>query len=384
MDVINALGSGTENVWAQMMKKTCGITPMRRLTQGLYQTSVSAEIPPDVEDMIRARENCKTNSRAYLFALAVGRQAIRQISDASSDVDMDKIGLILATTKADINEFETIVSGRQGPSPGFSNPGLMASALANELGLAGPVFAVSNACASGLVAIIQAARMIQQRDIDTVLVIGVDVLADFLLSGFSSLCALSPNPCRPYDKRRDGLSLGEGAAAVIVSRETPGLAALGTIRGWGVSNDANHITGPSPTGEGLKLALAKTLNTAKMQPNEIDYINGHGTGTLYNDEMESHAYSAVFGKLLPPVSSMKGYFGHTLGAAGVVETVLCLTAMRHNTIPCNLNFESLGVTRKINIADEHIPVDNLKNIITVKCGFGGVNAVLALSAEGRG
>jgi 3-oxoacyl-[acyl-carrier-protein] synthase-1 len=211
------------------------------------------------------------------------------------------------------------------------------------------------------------------------IVVGVDVLADFILSGFSSLKSLSRRPCRPYDKERDGLSLGEGAGAVILAVDKSNLPVLATIKGWAVTNDANHITGPSRTGEGLKVAMKKALNMAQMTPEQIDYINGHGTGTIYNDEMEAQAIGTVFEKSLPPVTSMKGYFGHTLGAAGTIETGLCLMAMRENTIPACLGFERLGVDKPINVPAEHLK-HNLTNVLTIKCGFGGVNAAVILGS----
>lgn len=383
MDVVNALGTGPEEVWSQMMRKTCGIRPMTRFASDKYQTSVCAGITPQTESAIRARENCTVKSRAYLFAFAVARQAIKQIADGTSRINKGKTGLVLATTKADIDECEYMVSHPGSQVQGYSNPSILSLALAKELHLGGPVFAVSNACASGLVAIVQAARLLLRGDADIMIVVGVDLLADFILSGFSSLASLSRQPCRPYDVLREGLSLGEGAAAVILTCDTRDVSVLATVKGWGVSNDASHITGPSRTGEGLKLALSKTLNMAKMQPPEIDYVNGHGTGTIYNDEMESQALAVIFDNCLPPVTSMKGYFGHTLGAAGVIETVLCIMALHQRVVPGCLGFDSLGVSRKINVTGDHIYVGDLRNIITIKCGFGGVNAVLALSAANR-
>jgi 3-oxoacyl-[acyl-carrier-protein] synthase-1 len=362
-----------------MMGKTCGIARMTRFPRGLYQTDFCAEIPAEVESAIRAREDSEIDSRTFLLAKAVGRGVVRQFADSSPGRNISEAGLVLATTKADMDEFEHLLSNPGGKVSGRSNPGVLAHHLAGELGLTGPVMAVSNACASGSIAIIQSIRLIQRGDADIMVVAGVDVLTDFILSGFSCLAALSSGPCRPYGRSRDGLSLGEGAGALILARDLPGVTALATVRGWGVSNDANHITGPSPTGEGLKLALSRTLNMAEMQPHEIDFINGHGTGTVYNDEMEAQAFAAIFEDCLPPVASMKGYFGHTLGAAGVMETILCVMALREQTIPACLGFDSLGVSKPLSVPVEHLCGEDLTNVITVKCGFSGVNATLALS-----
>jgi 3-oxoacyl-[acyl-carrier-protein] synthase-1 len=379
VDLVNALGAGPDEVWLQMMSGTCGIRPMNRFDKQKYATGVCAEIPATVESAVRQREVYQGKSRAYLFASAVAKQAIRNIDNGPSRIKEKKTGLVLATTKADINELEDIASGAVTNLSGYWNPWAMAQGLADQLSLKGPVMAVSNACASGLVAIIYAASLLQRGDADIMIVVGVDVLADFILSGFSSLKSLSRRPCRPYDKERDGLSLGEGAGAVILAVDKSNLPVLATIKGWAVTNDANHITGPSRTGEGLKVAMKKALNMAQMTPEQIDYINGHGTGTIYNDEMEAQAIGTVFEKSLPPVTSMKGYFGHTLGAAGTIETGLCLMAMRENTIPACLGFERLGVDKPINVPAEHLK-HNLTNVLTIKCGFGGVNAAVILGS----
>jgi 3-oxoacyl-[acyl-carrier-protein] synthase-1 len=256
----------------------------------------------------------------------------------------------------------------------------LARDLAGALGLAGPTIAVSNACASGLVAIIHAARMVRQKRVRAMLVVGADTLSDFVLGGFSSLRALSSGPCRPYDKDRSGLSLGEGAGALLIAEaDAVDAPPAALMRGWNISNDANHITGPSRTGEGLKKALRAALEMSGLPPDAIDYVNGHGTGTLYNDEMEAQAFHAVFGDAGAPVTSMKGYFGHTLGAAGVIETALCAMVLRDKTVPASLGFRTPGVGAPIRILDAAKSFEPMRALVTVKSGFGGVNAALVMT-----
>jgi 3-oxoacyl-[acyl-carrier-protein] synthase II len=216
---------------------------------------------------------------------------------------------------------------------------------------------------------------------EAVVAVGVDVLSDFVLSGFSSVGALAPEPCRPYDEKRNGLSLGEGAGAVVlVPRGTYPQKELALISGWGVANDARHITAPSPTANGLIQALRQTMAMACLEVDEVHYLNAHGTGTIYNDAMEAKAIHQVFGESPPPVSSMKGYFGHTLGAAGIIEAALTVVALRCKTVPASLGLEHPGADILIQPVATHLHRTPLTHALTIKSGFGGINVALSLSA----
>jgi len=341
---------------------------MRRFAHGRYLTDVAAELPDEVEAALPGGRH------AFALALMVGRRTLEHAALSPNT----RIGLALATTKAEIESLERMVRAPGEESDGRDNPGVFARDLAAELRLTGPVAAVSAACASGVAAIVHAARLLKRGDADMMLVIGVDVLADFVLAGFSSLAALSARPCRPYDGSRDGLSLGEGAGALLLTRECP--AALGVVAGWGITNDASHVTAPSRNGRGLALAMERALETSGLDAGDVHYINGHGTGTRYNDEMEAKAIGAVFSGAMPPVSSMKGYFGHTSGAAGVIEAALCLAAMRERTVPASMGLERAGEEcAGLNLAKGHVRLDRMENVVTVKSGFGGVNGALVLS-----
>jgi 3-oxoacyl-[acyl-carrier-protein] synthase-1 len=289
--------------------------------------------------------------------------------------------LVLATTKAGVDELERHAGGVDGEGICHYLPSVMASDLAAELRLGGPVFAVSNACASGLLAVMEAARILDGAQCDQVLVVGVDIVSDFVLAGFSCLKALSPLPCRPFDKGRNGLSLGEGAGAILLTKDR-GRHGLAAVRGWAATNDATHITAPSRTGSGLTAALATALKVSGLVPDDIDYINAHGTGTVFNDEAEALAIHSTFGPGVP-VSSMKGYLGHTLGAAGIIEMCLCVMALRDRIIPASLGSQKLGVSSPIRVAVCHQQVSQMDHIVSIKCGFGGMNAVVILTGTGH-
>jgi 3-oxoacyl-[acyl-carrier-protein] synthase-1 len=237
---------------------------------------------------------------------------------------------------------------------------------------------VSNACTSGSVAIMLAARLIASGKFDHAIVTGGDIIPEFVISGFQSFQALSPEPCKPFDADRNGLSLGEGCGTVVMSCEPP-LATEGkpvSVLGGATSNDANHISGPSRDGEGLYLAVSAALNEAKATAADLDFISAHGTATPYNDEMESLAL-AWAGLEQVPVNSFKGYIGHTLGAAGLIETILSAYSIRNSILFKSLGFSSIGVSRTLNIITENTdrPV---RRVLKTASGFGGSNAALII------
>ncbi len=225
---------------------------------------------------------------------------------------------------------------------------------------------VSNACISGVASIIMAQRLIGQGAYDNVIINGTDVLSDFIVSGFQSFHSLSSQPCKPFDAMRDGLTLGEGSATVILTNKATNIE----ISGGAISNDANHISGPSRTGEGLLLAITNSIK----ENNNIDFISAHGTATRYNDDMESVAISRA-GLSKVPVNSLKGYFGHTLGAAGIIESIVCFEAMRNNVLIKTAGCVHPGVVEDINIIRE-TKNQNLKTVLKIASGFGGGNAAV--------
>jgi 3-oxoacyl-[acyl-carrier-protein] synthase-1 len=379
IDAATSLGLGAESTWERMMAKVHGIKPMKSFPHNKYQTNVAAEISNKIIGEISVEIDIESNSRALLLALSTARRALRNLSCEWDKKEL-RTGLVLSTTKGDMQEFERRAMGKKEREEFLFIPYNLAQKLAAVLEVGGPVFAVSSACTSGLVAVIQAARVLDRGDADMMLVIGVDILSDFILQGFSSLSLLSTEPCRPYDKSRDGLSLGEGAGAILLARERfASASAMGVLKGWGVTNDAEHITGPSRTGKGLAFAIQNSLEMAKINCEKIHYINGNGTGTIPNDQMEALALEKLFRGKCPPVSSMKGYFGHTLGAAGVIEAALSVVALNKSVIPASLGFEELGVEGNLNVSGDHIPVQEMDNILVIKSGFGGVNASAVIS-----
>nr|WP_294859298.1 beta-ketoacyl synthase N-terminal-like domain-containing protein [uncultured Fluviicola sp.] len=240
------------------------------------------------------------------------------------------------------------------------------------------VFIISNACISGVIAINTAADYLITGKYDHVIVIGIDAVSEFVSYGFQSLFALSNETCKPFDKSRDGTVLGEGCGIVLVTVEKPADFAV-LYKGGASSNDANHISGPSRTGEGLVRSIEKTLKRSGLTAGNIDFVSAHGTATVFNDEMESIAFGRT--KLdKVPLNSMKGYFGHTLGAAGVLETIMSIVSMEKSILFPNLGFKDSGTSVPLNII-QRIESKELNTVLKTASGFGGGNASLILQKQ---
>lgn len=247
--------------------------------------------------------------------------------------------------------------------------------LKSNLNLAHEPVIVSNACISGVVAVNLANDYVQSGQIDHCIVIGIDVLDPFIQYGFQSLFALSANECKPYDGRRDGINLGEASGVIVLTNQLDEECVAEFLAGAS-SNDANHISGPSRTGEGLVRAVERTLARSNVDRSTIDFISAHGTATLFNDEMEAVALERLnLNHIL--VNSFKGYFGHTLGAAGIIELICCLLSMETNTV-----FKSLGFSENVTSVPLNIPKVNqslpVNLVLKTASGFGGGNASVLL------
>ncbi|MBU2645163.1 beta-ketoacyl synthase [bacterium] len=308
--------------------------------------------------------------------------AISSIHAASQSTEINLAGpetlFILSTTKGNI---ELLGSNR--PEFGEERQRLwsVAHLVSRFFKNPNPPLVVSNACISGILALLTGQRLISENRYRHIVVTGVDIATHFVVSGFQSFKALSPNPCKPFDSNRDGLSLGEGVGTVLLTSD----AALCpnqrlVVRGGASANDANHISGPSRDGEGLFLAIENTIRNTSHSREQIDYISAHGTGTRYNDNMESMAFHRA-GLDTVPVNSLKGYFGHTLGAAGILETIVCFQSMRERRLLKTKGCEDYGTAKPINVIQETQSA-NITHCLKVASGFGGCNAGLLISQDG--
>ena len=287
------------------------------------------------------------------------------------DLSAKNVLFVLGTTKANVDLLSP--DSKEGH---ILYPGECAKRISSQLGITTSPIVVCNACISGLSSIILASKMLEAGFYKYAVVCGADVLSPFILSGFQSLKTLSEEECRPFDLERYGMNLGEAAATIILSSEKTESSEW-RISGGTVRNDAYNITAPSKDGEGAYLALKEAL--AAISPEKLALVNAHGTATMFMDQMESVALErAGLGKV--PVNSLKGYFGHTLGAAGVLETVLTMQSVDDSTVLKTRGFEELGVSGRIDICNENRETDK-KSFIKLVSGFGGANAALFASKE---
>ncbi len=308
------------------------------------------------------------------------KMCIQSVEAALKQCDIDatssKVIFIVSTTKANVSLLaETSAAGSRIQESLL--PGIAARKIASYFSNYRTPLVVSNACISGVCAQIAAMRHLEHGLCDYAVVVGADVQTPFIVTGFQSLRAVSQEACRPFDRDRKGLNLGEAVATVIYGRtETVGdrwQMLCGAVR-----NDANHISGPSRTGEGSYLALQSVLHHVK--PSELAFISTHGTATAYNDEMESIAIDRA-GLIDTPVGSLKGHYGHTMGAAGVLETLLSMYAVEDHTVLGTRGFENLGVSRPVSVSSENRATDQ-QSFIKLISGFGGCNAAAAFRKGG--
>ena len=287
----------------------------------------------------------------------------------NSGVELNsKTAFILSTTKGNVTALEN------DSEESFNNAHLdvLAQNIADFFKFQTQPIVVSNACVSGILAVSIAKRMIQSELYDNIFVVAGDEVSEFVLSGFNAFQAMSELPCKPYSKNRTGVSLGEATAAVLVSAEAKN--AKIKVIGDSSINDANHISGPSRTGEGLFRSIQNALKEAQIEANKLDYISAHGTATPYNDEMEAIALNRL-GLQNVPINSLKGFYGHTLGASGLLETVIAIESANQNMLFESKGFDEIGVSETINVIEKN-EQKNIEYFLKTASGFGGCNTAV--------
>ena len=292
----------------------------------------------------------------------------RALKDAAVDPARKGVVLIISTTKGNVDQLTQETTGDL-------SPGASARKMARLLGFTTEPIVVCNACISGVSALLLAARLLEAGTYDVAVVCGADVQSRFVVSGFQSFHVVSSEACRPFDMERTGLSLGEAAATMILSRQSQPQA-WGIVTG-AVRNDAFHISSPAKDGEGACQALRQVMQG--VSPSQLAFINAHGTATMFNDQMESVAIERA-GLSSVPVNGYKGYYGHTMGAAGVLETILSMAALDDHTILGTKGFEEAGVSGKIRLVASSEATDK-QAFVKVISGFGGCNAALLVAAN---
>ncbi len=341
--------------WDGLMASRSGLTP-------LQTAGVAGEWPVGVIGHLKGGWGSAERIRSLLDRL------IQKMSPLEVEPES---ALVVATTKGAVDELF-----KDGDEAKTCQPWSVAHELSRRLGLKGPVRTVSAACASGGVALIEGAMLIKSGAVRNAVIVGFDIISRFVLGGFSGLHALSQEPCRPFDKDRKGLSLGEGAGVLILSSRQEALQRnwpiLAHITGMGVACDATHITAPSREAVGLINAI---LQATENGTRPVGGINAHGTGTLYNDSMELLAFSRLWAGDIPPLHSIKGATGHCLGGAGVIEAGLCVKSLEEGVLPPTVGLR-LPESAEGSLSGKDALRLKCPSILSCNSGFGGINSAI--------
>ena len=395
LGIVCALGRDRHEVWSNAVAGRRGFRRIERFDTAGCRADFGGEAreSPVVHGLPRAA--ARRASRTDLFCLAAAQEAIAQASLCGAD-ELEPLGVVMGSSTGGMSEGERWC--REGHARGFARRplspllGLPTSApadvVARALGAAGPRMSNMTACASGALAIGQAADLIRSGEAPAVVAGGADALCLMTFAGFSSLRLLDPRPCRPFDASRQGLSLGEGAGVMLLERWEHalerGATPLAEFMDYGATCDAHHMTAPHPDGRGAAAAMLQALERSNVPPSEIGHINAHGTGTSFNDAAEAKAIRSVFGEALAariPVTANKAMLGHVLGGAGALESVILVLSLIHRMAPPTPGYEEGGdpQTALDIVSGAARPLSGSYGMSN-SFGFGGANCSLVFGA----
>jgi 3-oxoacyl-[acyl-carrier-protein] synthase-1 len=385
---VTACGLGNEALRDALIQQRCCLEPPR-LIQTEFQTFTGEidEPLPKISESLKGYDT--RNARIALAALdCEGRRFRNAIREAMARYGTRRVGVIIGTSTSGIYETELAymsLAKHDSFPPNFNfkqQHAWLATAdfVKRELGLEGVCYAISTACSTSGKAVAAGQRLIETGICDAVIVGGVDSICHMTLYGFNSLELTSEQPCTPLDRDRDGISIGEGAGLLLLEKERrrPDDALL---IGYGESSDAYHMTAPHPEGEGSARAIRMALLTAGIKPNQLDYVNLHATGTKLNDASEMQAMATVFDPEVP-CSGSKGITGHTLGAAGSIEAVICLIALQAGFAPGTCGVRKVDSAFSSHILVENLAMPSIRRVMSNNFGFGGNNVSLVFAAGG--
>ncbi len=380
--LISSIGRNKEENLQSLLHRRCGFGDLDILDTIHHKTLPSCEIKLNDHELCEAAgvSQGKGFTRTTLLGLIALNEAIRSANLSLSEVQ--QAGLLSSTTTGGIREFEQYFynlldikqTGEFEQFTDTANPGEHVERMADHLGIKKYIGTISTACSSSANAIMQGTQLIKSNKLDCVICGGTEALSKFTLNGFNSLMIIDPKHCRPFDISRNGLNLGEGAAYLVLESETivnqKKKKPIAEVKGYGNANDAFHQTASSPEGTGALHAMKGALSLGGITPENVDYINAHGTATENNDLSEGIGIQRLFGENVPDFSSTKPYTGHTLAAAGSIEAAYCLLALQHQTIWPSLNFNNQMPELNISPVKE-LKHKVLKNVLSNSFGFGG-------------
>jgi len=384
--IICAAGCGVAAVWKSLRENKSGLGPLTLFSSPRFANHLVGQVREDVDELAGGVRGSRSDKLAWIAA----REALAAagLEPGPGMINPARAGVMLGATVGGMLGTEKFLAALLREKKHrfgllrFHECAGAADLCAGKIGALGPVATLSTACSAGAMAILAAAELIEQGEADLMLAGAGDSLSRLTLNGFGSLLLLDPNGCRPFDARRTGISLGEGAAMLVIEAEETAVARGATIlarlTGWGASCDAFHSTAPEPGGCGALAAMQRALERGGLRPGEIDFVSAHGTATPDNDAMEARALEKLFCGRLPPVASVKGFFGHTLAASGAIKAVVAVQSLREQAVPGTPGFE---------VADEKLGLEPVREfrtqpvarILSNSFGFGGNNVALVFS-----
>ena len=399
MGVVSPIGIGVEEFGQALFLGKNGVGKITHFDPSPYRSRMAGEVKNFDPYSYLPPKEVKRMDRFTQLGMVAAEEAIRQAEITDEDNDPGTIGVLVGSGVGGLRTIEReqttlLEKGPQRVSP-FLVPMLItditSALIAIKYGFSGPNFSISTACATGNHSIGEAFKIIQRGDAEIMVAGGAEAAITPLgLAGFCAMRALSTRnehpekASRPFDKERDGFVMGEGAGVVVIEEleqaRKRGVPIWGEIIGFGMSEDAYHITQPVSDGRGIRQATNKALEDAKISPGEVDYINAHGTSTPFNDKVETQAIKDVFGRKAYqiPISSTKSMTGHLLGATGGVELIACLLALREGILPPTINYENPDPECDLDYVPNEAREVKIKIVMSNSMGFGGHNAVLVV------
>ncbi len=381
--VVSPLGFGLDKTLDALRAARDCITPVERFSVDQCRCKTAGQIPDDrlLDEQTNGHRARRLHRAAQMMVHALG-ELLGQAPEFKPEL------AVIGTTSGGMSFGEDYYRSLYRQRPSCREPRWIANYPAQKpvvdaldtFDISAPCQVIANACASGTNAIGHAFECVRSGRYERVLTGGYDAISELVFVGFDSLQASTPEKCRPFDRQRSGMTLGEGAAVLALenleSAQARGANILAEIIGYGISTDNFHMTQPNPTGAGPRQAMEVALRSAGISAETVDYINAHGTATLFNDAAEGKAISELFGRV--PVSSTKSMMGHSLGAAGAIEAVVCLLALRHQFLPPNINFRSPDEGFDLDIVANQSRPAQVSTALSNSFGFGGTNASILM------
>ena len=375
--VITPIGADLDTFWSRLVDGRDGISTIERFRVDDLRVGRGGEI----KHVALAGGGDPPACRATRLLLAAADDLLRR---SALDADPARVGVVVGTALGGVEELEHALDKdgrpRRAAAALYDSPG---RALARRLGGRGPELTVSTACASGATALGVGADLLRADRADLVVAGGFDILCRFVMRGFDALRALTRDRVRPFDRRRSGLLLGEGAALVLMARDRDARGPrLGRLLGHASTSDGAHISAPHPDGRGLAAAVRGALAQAGVEPRDIDFVSAHGTGTMLNDRIETAVLKATLGARAGAiaVNSIKAALGHTMGAAATLEAIMCLLASRDGVVPPTLGYEEADPACDLDYVPFRARALRPRVSLSTSLGFGGCNGALVLEA----